>query len=791
MLVYWNSPWKPSGALAGLLIYKSSSFECFLNRRGVRLKSVVFLDGTQVISAGKALIRLAVAQSHAKYFNSVERVRGMRNTSAMGTTKKSLAQTHPVLAKEADGWDPSLVLSTESKVKRLWKCKLGHNWESRIYDRIKLNSGCQVCGNRIVLPGFNDLETSHPDLAKQAQGWDPKTVHKGVARKFRWKCEKGHEWDALITARVTQNQGCPVCSNKKILVVYNDLATTHPDLAIEADGWDPETISYGSQKKMSWKCVNGHKFLASVGSRSGGNGCPVCSNRKFQEGANDLKTQFPAIAGEADGWDPKKVISGSGEKKSWRCPLGHKFEATVISRTSRGTGCNICAGKKIQTGFNDLATKFPEIAKEAFGWDPKLVSPGTHKKYSWVCQKGHQYEMAPHLRTGSQKQGCSYCVGRSILAGYNDLATTHPSIAKEADGWDPTTISAGSHEVKDWKCSNGHSFRVNPNQRTSRTSNCPTCANLKIEKGFNDLLTLYPDLAAEADGWNPEEIGGGSSKRLSWKCKEKGHVWESSIINRTSNGSNCPVCVGQLVIVGINDLVTTHPEIAKQAIGWDPTTLTAGSKKKRNWLCDKGHNYLAPVVNKTNLNSGCPICANVQVLVGFNDLLTTHPELANQADGWDPTTVMAGSSRKKLKWKCAEGHIWETHPNSRLAGHGYPSCAATGFDPNRTGWLYFLEHNDWEMFQIGITNSPDNRLARHKKLGWEVLELRGPMDGHLTQNWETSILRMLKAKGADLSNSKIVGKFDGFSEAWSKSTYDAKSIKHLMLATEEFEERKK
>ena len=95
------------------------------------------------------------------------------------------------------------------------------------------------------------------------------------------------------------------------------------------------------------------------------------------------------------------------------------------------------------------------------------------------------------------------------------------------------------------------------------------------------------------------------------------------------------------------------------------------------------------------------------------------------------------------------------------------------------------------MFQIGITNSPDNRLARHKKLGWEVLELRGPMDGHLTQNWETSILRMLKANGADLSNSKIVGKFDGFSEAWSKSTYDAKSIKHLMLATEEFEERKK
>ena len=91
------------------------------------------------------------------------------------------------------------------------------------------------------------------------------------------------------------------------------------------------------------------------------------------------------------------------------------------------------------------------------------------------------------------------------------------------------------------------------------------------------------------------------------------------------------------------------------------------------------------------------------------------------------------------------------------------------------------------MAQIGITNDPDKRLGQHKKLGWEVLELRGPMDGHLTQQWETAILRMLKTKGADLSNAKIAGKFDGYSEAWSKSTFEAKSIKELMRMTEEFE----
>jgi hypothetical protein len=92
------------------------------------------------------------------------------------------------------------------------------------------------------------------------------------------------------------------------------------------------------------------------------------------------------------------------------------------------------------------------------------------------------------------------------------------------------------------------------------------------------------------------------------------------------------------------------------------------------------------------------------------------------------------------------------------------------------------------MLQIGITNKPDDRLNDHKKLGWDLLEIRGPMDGHLTQQGETAILRMLKAKGADLSNSKIAGKFDGYSEAWSKSTFPVKSIKELMRLTEEFEE---
>ena len=118
---------------------------------------------------------------------------------------------------------------------------------------------------------------------------------------------------------------------------------------------------------------------------------------------------------------------------------------------------------------------------------------------------------------------------------------------------------------------------------------------------------------------------------------------------------------------------------------------------------------------------------------------------------------------------------------------GCSTCAKTGFDPNEPSYLHFLEHHRWEMYQIGITNDLNSRLGSHKKLGWEIVEVRGPMDGHLTQDWETAILRMLKANGADLANRSIAGKFDGYSEAWSARKFQVKTIRELMDLTEAFE----
>ena len=487
------------------------------------------------------------------------------------------------------------------------------------------------------------------------------------------------------------------------------LAETHPELAAQAHGWDPTTLTYGSGKIVAWKCEHGHEWISSIDNRSKGNGCPVCSGHKVQAGFNDLATTNPQLAAQADGWDPTSLKAGSSKKVGWRCSIGHSWKATVASR---------------------------------------------------------------------QERGCPICSGRQVLAGYNDLATTNPQLAAQADGWDPTSLKAGSNVRVGWKCKLGHKSVASVNQRSQY--GCPFCSGHKVLAGFNDLATTHPELAAQADGWDPTTLSAGSNYKVGWRCGV-GHEWKATVVSRV-DGRGCAYCSGRAVLVGFNDLATINPELAAQADGWDPTTVTAGSQEKVGWKCILGHKSITTVASRSAGN-GCPVCANQVILVGYNDLATTNPGLAAQADGWDPTTVTAGNGKKK-SWKCEFGHSWKASPNARtlytLSTSGCPSCAKYGFDPNKDGWLYLIDHDALEMFQVGISNVPRNRLGQHAKRGWEIIEVRGPMEGHLAQQLETAILHAVERRGAVLGHKADIEKFDGYSEAWTKESLTVTSIKQLL-----------
>ena len=265
-----------------------------------------------------------------------------------------------------------------------------------------------------LIPGVNDLTTKHPELAKEADGWDPSSLSAGSGKKMPWKCTHNHQWTASVIHRAN-GRGCPFCSNSKVLAGFNDLKTKHPDLAKEADGWDPSSITPGSVKRLSWKCSKGHVWQTTPNSRTNNlSGCPYCSNKKVLSGFNDLKTKFPEIAKEADGWDPSNVIAGSHKKLAWKCIKGHQWISIVNSRvTQGGRGCPYCSNKKVLRGFNDLKTKFPEIASEADGWDPSEVSSGSGRKVNWKCKEGHIWQSTVSDRARGRK--CPYCINKKLI----------------------------------------------------------------------------------------------------------------------------------------------------------------------------------------------------------------------------------------------------------------------------------------------------------------------------------------------------------------------------------------
>jgi hypothetical protein len=318
-------------------------------------------------------------------------------------------------------------------------------------------------------------------------------------------------------------------------------------------------------------------------------------------------------------------------------------------------------------------------------------------------------------------------------------------------------------------------------------SGCPVCDGRKLLTGFNDLATLFPSVATEADGWDPTKVLATTSKKLDWICAS-GHKWTAIGFSR-ARGNNCPICSNQKILNGYNDLKTTHPNIAKYAVGWDPRKIGAGSTKKVKWTCKNKHKWIAPVYVRVR-NKNCAFCSGDLLWKGFNDLKTTHPELAKEAHKWDTSTVMAGS-KKKVKWRCSKGHIWSTSVYVRtrkMRPAGCPTCAPSGFDANLEGWLYLIKHENKGLLQIGISNYPKERVALHRGRGWVLLGLTGPMKGSEARNLEKRTLITIRKKGARIL-PKTVEKFDGYTESWSRSTLPVTSIAELIRLSQEFEKK--
>ena len=137
------------------------------------------------------------------------------------------------------------------------------------------------------------------------------------------------------------------------------------------------------------------------------------------------------------------------------------------------------------------------------------------------------------------------------------------------------------------------------------------------------------------------------------------------------------------IIIGENDLATTHPWLAEQ---WHPTknvtltpqSVTAGSNRKVWWKCTKGHEWQSRINHRRD-GIGCPYCSGEKAIPGETDLATTNPSLAaewnySKNNGLTPQMVKEHSN-KKVWWICRKNHEWDATVNDRSSGKGCPYCS--------------------------------------------------------------------------------------------------------------------
>ena len=126
------------------------------------------------------------------------------------------------------------------------------------------------------------------------------------------------------------------------------------------------------------------------------------------------------------------------------------------------------------------------------------ITFGSNKRVWWKGSCGHEWQASVKARSGGEK--CPICSGARVVAGINDLATLEPLLVKQ---WSkknkikPTEVSIGSHKKVIWRCEKGHEWIATVKSRTINKTGCPYCSHNKVLAGFNDLATLFPEVADE------------------------------------------------------------------------------------------------------------------------------------------------------------------------------------------------------------------------------------------------------------------------------------------------------
>lgn len=474
------------------------------------------------------------------------------------------------------------------------------------------------------------------------------------------------------------------------------LEAVNPELIVNE--WDyerntilPSEIAPFSNKKVWWKCPNGHSYQSAPNNklRNNGGNCPYCSHQKLSPEFS-LAVVNPELASE---WDyeanapltPSDVFASSNKYAKWLCPIcGYKWSAKIFNRNN-GRGCPNCAKGK--------HSSFPEQVIYHY---IKQVFPDAINGYKLDKTEIDIY--IPSLHVGIEYDGEAY---HKTLKRYRNDLKKNLFLADR----NITLIrfrESGCYPMDNNQCiiyqvtyTSDYMYLVKPLETMIQSLMPNASINIDIDSIKNNLLSrlhILPyeqSFAAHTENcrkqgvvlkalWDirknypltPEMVSPMSDKVVSWICiNDNAHKWQAPV-KSISTGYGCSICAKRYKYKN-SEWIEKANKVHNNKYNYSKTEYK-NSKTPITIICPI-HGEFLQLPTEHLQGKGCKYCAN-QAFHSKNSLASLYPEIAkewnydlNQNSGFAPETVGI-DSRRKFYWHCDKGlpHSYQATIASRV-----------------------------------------------------------------------------------------------------------------------------
>lgn len=478
------------------------------------------------------------------------------------STKLTINDMQKLATKKGGQCLSKRYFNSQSKLK--WECEKGHRWEATP-SHVKYSTWCPVCGkNRpLTIKEMQEIAKSHGGKCLSQKYINSQT-------KLKWKCEKGHVWEAVPNS-IKLGTWCFICGGKELLTIeeMRKIAESH-------EGKCLSNVYTNSKTRLKWQCNKGHIWEATpLTVKNQKSWCPVCA------GIKPLTiTEMQNIAKSRGGKCLSKQYFNNSTKLKWQCANGHVWEAKPdhVKRNRWCPMCNLGTGERItQKIFESIfGKKFPKV------------------KPNWLLnKKGNKMEIdgyCDELKLGFEYQGEQHYKEFPIFQKKYNLTEriSDDNLKRKLCKKHGVTLIEIPFNIEFEDLYNFIILECEKNNIFIPSKEAVKIENLEI---FHPIdLREMQEIAKSRGGICLSKQYTNNSTKLKWQCA-RGHIWEARP-DKIKLGTWCRTCSG-LQLLTIEEM----REIAKSHGGKCLSKIYTNTKTKLKWECVKGHIWEATPSN--------------------------------------------------------------------------------------------------------------------------------------------------------------------------------------------------